>query len=192
MDERNRRYERIEIELPCRLYIPGKDGKDGLKFQAFCTSRNLGLGGIFVASSFLLKEDVELFVELSLPSGPLAIRSRVAHCVPLDHAELNTGMGVEFLDVDAHGRETLLRYFTPTRYQKFYAQFTDEFPHLEKELPIADVSLLLNLWEEWKIRNEGGPSATGSGAPPATHRRGGEAEPRRLAPGPRSTGRARR
>jgi hypothetical protein len=190
-DEQNRRYERIEIELPCRLYIPGRDGKDGLRFQAFCTSRNLGLGGIFVASSFLLKEDVELFVELSLPSGPLSIRSRIAHVVPLDDSDLHTGMGVEFLDVDAHGRETLLRYFTPTRYQRFFEQFTDEFPHLEKDLPLADVSLLLNLWEEWKIRNEGGPPATGSGAPPATHRRGGEAEPRRAAAGSRSPARRR-
>jgi hypothetical protein len=28
------------------------------------------------------------------------------------------------------------------------------------------VSLVLNLWEEWKIRSEGGPLSTASGAPP--------------------------
>jgi len=166
-----RRYERIEIELPCRLFVPG--GK-GLNFEAFCTSRNLGLGGIFVASSFLLKTRLELTVELGLPDGPLAIRSRIAHVVPIDDPEMTTGMGIEFLDVDAHGRETLLRYFTPTRYQKFYGAFTEEFPHLEKKLPLPDVSLMLNLWEEWKIRNEGGPLSTDSGAPPAVARQGGE------------------
>lgn len=181
MNEHNRRYERIEIELPCRLFIPG-DG--GLKFQAFCTSRNLGLGGIFVASSFLLKQGVEIHVELGLPDGPLPIRSRIAHVVAIDDPKFTTGMGVEFLDVDAHGRETLLRYFTPTRYHRFYDRFTEEFPHLEKELPLRDVSLVLNLWEEWKIRNEGGPLSTDSGAPPATVRRG-EPEPRRLGAPPR-------
>ena len=169
-----RRYERIDIELPCRLYI---EGEGGLRFEAFCVSRNLGLGGIFVAATFLLKQGLELFVELALPDGPLAIRSRVAHSVELDHEELETGMGIEFLDVDAHGRETLLRYFTPVRYQTFYGAFTEEFPHLKKEMPLRDVSLMLNLWEEWKIRNEGGPLSTASGAPPATLRSGHVAPP---------------
>lgn len=164
-----RRYERIDIELPCRLYIPGPDG---LRFEAFCTSRNLGLGGIFVASSFLLRQGLELFVELALPDAPLPIRSRVAHAVRLDDPELQTGMGIEFLDVDAHGRETLLRYFTPLRYETFYAAFVEEFPHLRKAVPLRDVSLVLNLWEEWKIRTEGGPLLTSSGAPPAPERPG--------------------
>lgn len=168
-----RRYERIDIELPCRLYVPG-DGE--LRFEAFCTSRNLGLGGIFVASSFLLRQGLELFVELALPEEPLSIRSRVAHAAGFDRAELETGMGIEFLDVDAHGRETLLRYFTPVRYHKFYGAFVEEFPHLKKALPLRDVSLVLNLWEEWKIRTEGGPLSTSSGAPPATAR-GGRAPP---------------
>ncbi len=172
----NRRYERIEIELPCRLYV---QGTDGLRFEAFCTSKNLGLGGIFVASSFLLKKGLELFVELGLPEEPLAIRSTIAHTVALDDPEHETGMGIEFLDVDAHGRETLLRYFTPTRYEAFYGAFTEEFPHLKKSVPLRDVSLVLNLWEEWKIRNEGGPLLTSSGAPPPTLRSGRPAGPAR-------------
>jgi hypothetical protein len=164
-----RRYERIDIELPCRLFIPG-DG--GLRFEAFCTSRNLGLGGLFVATTFLLKEGLEVVVELALPDGPLPIRSRIAHSVALDDPDLVTGMGIEFLDVDAHGRETLLRYFTPVRYQRFYGAFVEEFPHLKKTVPLRDVSLVLNLWEEWKIKNEGGPASTASGAPPAPSRGG--------------------
>jgi len=177
MGDETRRYERIEIELPCRLYIPGAGG--GLRFEAFCTSRNLGLGGIFVASSFLLKEGLELHVELGLPNGPLSIRSKVAHVVGQDDDVLVTGMGIEFLDVDAHGRETLLRYFTPVRYGAFYGAFVDEFPHLEKALPLRDVSLVLNLWEEWKIRAEGGPMLTATGAPPSVARSGRPAAPAR-------------
>jgi hypothetical protein len=164
-----RRYERIDIELPCRLFIPGSDG---LRFEAFCVSTNLGLGGLFVSTTFLLKEGVEVFIELALPDGPLAIRSRVAHAVQLDDPELTTGMGIEFLDVDAHGRETLLRYFTPLRYEQFYGVFVEEFPHLKKAVPLRDVSLVLNLWEEWKIKNEGGPASTASGAPPSPPRIG--------------------
>ena len=162
-----RRYERIEIQLPCRIFIPGEDG---LRFEAYATSTNLGLGGIFVATSFLLREGLEVHVELALPDGPLPIRSRIAHVVGHEHPELVTGMGIEFLDVDAHGRETLLRYFTPLRYQTFYAAFVEEFPHLKKVLPLRDVSLMVNLWEEWKIKNEGGPASTASGAPPAPPR----------------------
>ncbi len=158
-----RRYERIEIELPCRLFIPGEGG---LRFEAFCTSKNLGLGGLFVASNFLLRSGLELYVELALPDGPLAIRSQIAHVVPHGDRTFPTGMGIEFLDVDAHGRETLLRYFTPTRYANFYDAFIAEFPHLDKKVPLRDVSLVLNLWEEWKIRSDGGPLSTASGAPP--------------------------
>jgi hypothetical protein len=164
-----RRYERIDIELPCRIFIPGPGG---LRFEAYATSQNLGLGGVFVATSFLLREGLEVHVELALPEGPLAIRSRIAHAVQHDDPHLLTGMGIEFLDVDAHGRETLLRYFTPQRYQVFYDAFTGEFPHLKKELPLRDASLLLNLWEEWKIKSEGGPASTASGAPPAPLRAG--------------------
>jgi hypothetical protein len=170
MGDETRRYERIEIELPCRLYVPGSG--DELRFEAFSTSRNLGLGGIYVASSFLLKEGLELYVELSLPDGPLSIRSRVAHVVGQDDDDLVTGMGIEFLDVDAHGRETLLRYFTPLRYEGFYDAFVEEFPHLKKALPLRDVSLVLNLWEEWKIREEGGPMLTATGAPPSVSKPG--------------------
>lgn len=183
-----RRYERIETELPCRLYIPGAEG---LRFEAFCTSRNLGLGGVFVGSSFLLREGIELHVELALPEGPLAIRSRVAHVVALDDAALETGLGIEFLDVDAHGRETLLRYFTPHRYQRFYAAFAGEFPHLRKAMPLADVALVVNLWEEWKIRDEGGPLSTASGAPPATARVGPPPSPPLAQPAPPGSPRAR-
>jgi hypothetical protein len=175
VSDQNRRYERIEIELPCRMFIPRAKGpekgaRDEMQFEAFCVSRNLGLGGVFVASSFLLKNGVELYLELGLPDGPLAIRSQVAHSVGIDDPQNVTGMGIEFLDVDKHGRETLLRYFTPLRYQAFFERFMEEFPHLQKEMPLRDVSLVLNLWEEWKIQNEGGPLATQSGAPPAVPR----------------------
>lgn len=146
-----RRYERIDIELPCRLFIPG-DG--GLRFEAFTVTQNLGLGGIYVASSFLLRNGLEVMAELTLPSGPLAVRTRVAHAVPLDHETYRSGMGLEFLGVDARGRETLLRYFSPARYHEFYDLFTTQFPHLRKDVPLSDVSLLLNLWEEWKGANQ--------------------------------------
>jgi len=185
--DETRRYERIDIELPCRLFIPGQDG---LRFEAFTVSRNLGLGGIFVASSFLCKTGLELFVELGLPDGGLAIRSSVAHIVPLDDPDHQSGMGIEFLDVDAHGRETLLRYFTPVRYDKFYTAFVEEFPHLRKDLPLRDVSLVLNLWEEWKIQAEGGPRSTASGAPPPPGRGAVSSHP--VLPAPRKVGRSRR
>jgi len=163
----NRKYERIEIDIPCRLYIEEGGKKGGLRFEAFTSSANLGLGGVFIASTFLLKAGVELMVELGLPDERLAVRAKIAHSVGEGDAEFPQGMGIEFLDVDSAGRETLLRYFTPQRYHNFYTGLLGEFPHLAKELKLQDVSLVVNLWEEWKITQEGGPSATASGAPPA-------------------------
>jgi len=165
-----RRYERIDIELPCRLFIPGEVG---LRFQAFTTTLNLGLGGVFVRSSFVLREGLELWVELTLPDARLPVRARVTHAVPPGDEDAASGMGIEFLDVDAKGRETLLRYFAPARYRRFFEGFTAEFPHLESKLGLADVALVLNLWEEWKVRQEGGPLATASGAPQGPRRRSG-------------------
>lgn len=160
-----RRYERIEIELPCRLFIPEGGKSRELKFEAFVTSRNLSLGGVFVESTLLMKENQELYVELALPSGPLPIHGRIVHAIPHDHPDYPTGMGVQFLNVTKEGRETLLRYFTPLRYQQFYGSMTGEFKHLEKEFGLPDVSLILNLWEEWKVKQAGGPSAIESGVP---------------------------
>ncbi len=162
-----RRYERIDIELPCRLFVPGDDGP---RFEAHCTTLNLGLGGVFVSSSFLLRRGLELCVELRLPSGPLTVRARIAHLVPLDDPGFTTGMGLAFEDVDADGREALLRFFAPAHYAAFHDGLLAEFPHLGERLPLRDVALVLNLWEEWKIRAEGGPLSTASGAPPAPAR----------------------
>jgi hypothetical protein len=171
--DETRRYERIDIELPCRLFIPGEAG--GLRFEAFTATRNLGLGGIFVKSSFLLKEGLQLHAELALPGKQLTVRGQVTHSVPLAHKEWPSGMGLEFLGVDSQNRETLLRFFAPERYRQFYATLTGELPHLRKELPLGDVSLVLNLWEEWKARAE-------AAAPPE----------RALAPGRRPAKPARR
>ena len=169
--ETTRRYERIDIELPCRLFVPGQ-GDGELRFQAFVRSRNLGLGGLFAASTFLLPPGIELFTEIRLPSGPLPVRSRVSHALPPGEAR-ESGMGIEFLEVDARGRETLLRYFTPERYRRFHASLLAAFPHLRSDLPLDDVSLVLNLWEEWKV--EGGPPARIPPALPERRGRGGGA-----------------
>jgi hypothetical protein len=156
--DESRRYERIDIELPCRMFIPGENG--ALKFQAYTSTKNLGLGGVFVKSSFLLKEGLQLNAELTLPGKQLVVRAQVSHAVPLDQKEWPSGMGLEFLGVDIHGRETLLRFFSPQRYHEFHAALTQELPHLKKELPLTDVSLILNLWEEWKVGRPEAPPAT--------------------------------
>src|SRR5580692_3416646 len=121
-DASSRRYERIDIQLRCRLFITEpQEGKKPhrMRFEAFAKSRNLGLGGLCVESAFLLRPGVEVNVELHLPNGPLPIWSKVAHVVAEGTHDF-TGMGIEFLDVDSHGRETLLRYFTPPAYEQFY------------------------------------------------------------------------
>ena len=148
--ENRRRYERIPVTLPVRLYI---EGERGLDFQAFVAAANMGLGGLFIRSDFLLAEGLELVAELKLPDGPLAIRSQVTHRIVEEEGE-TTGIGIEFLEVDAAGRETLLRYFTPDRYKQFHADFLAGFPHLKNRHPMRDVALLLNLWEEWKVQRK--------------------------------------
>jgi hypothetical protein len=164
-----RRYERISIDLPVRLYIPGDNGDKGLRFEAFADSLDLGLGGLFVRSSFLMREGVKLVVELSLRDGILPLRGVVAHLVELDGPS-PSGMGIEFLDVDKKSRETLLRYFVPERYHRFFEDLVGEFPHLERDLPLPDIALILNLWEEWKVKSAGGPATSTVAALPSARR----------------------
>lgn len=163
-----RRYERIDASLPCRLYIPEAGKGDGLRFEAFVSTRNVGLGGVFVESTFLMKPGLELRVDLTLPSAVLRVRGRIVHVVGLDDEVYPSGMGIEFLEMDSAGRETFMRDFAPARYRGFYDATLAEFPHVEELYGLEDVCLLLNLWEEWKTVQEGGPRATESGAPTPT------------------------
>jgi len=185
MAESQRRYERIPLELPCRLFIPdggivrgeaaGDTAQAHLRFEAFSVTGNMCLGGVFLVSDFLLKNGVDLMVELELPEGPLALHGRIVHVVDHDDPRDPTGMGVEFLDVSAEARETLLRYFTPERYHQFFAQVLHELPHLDSEFALSQVSLILNLWEEWKVTESGGPRATEAGAPEPPAKKGKKA-----------------
>jgi hypothetical protein len=170
-----RRYERIDIALRCRLFIAeGPGGGSGarragtrLRFEAFAASRNLGLGGVFVESGFQLRPNVRLTLELHLPNGPLAIVSRVAHVIGPGGAH-PAGMGLEFVGVDNHGRETLLRYCTPQAYRDFHRAISTEFPDLARDFGLDDVSILINLWEESRVRRD-------SNLPAADRRRGSKA-----------------
>ena len=170
MADQRRRYERFQTELPVRLFIPDPDSDD-LRFEAYLHTRNLGLGGVFVESTFLLKTSIELWLDLELPNATLTIRGRIVHAVDLDDRTFTSGMGIEFLDMESEGREILMRDFAPPRYQSFYQSMLGELPHLEEQFQMEDISLVLNLWEEWKIVQEGGPLATESGAPEPTQRR---------------------
>lgn len=173
MSNHRRRYERIELELPCRLFIPdkGDDLEGPLKFEAFLKTRNLGLGGVFIESTFLMKEQIELYVELELANATLTIPGHIAHVVDHGDPHYPSGLGIEFLEMDPSAREALMRDFSPPRYQTFFSSMLNELPHLEESFGLEDVSLILNLWEEWKVVTEGGPRATESGAPEPTPRR---------------------
>lgn len=164
-----RQYERIDVALEVRLFLPDEN-TDELRFEAFSESQNLCPGGVYLSSTFLLKRDTQLWVELTLPEGPFVAQCRVAHRVELEDSDFPSGMGLEFMDVSAEGREQLLRYFAPDRYGLFHAALVEEFPHIDTEVNPGTITLLLNLWEEWKVRQEGGPAATDSGAPQPTRR----------------------
>jgi hypothetical protein len=174
MDDDLRRYERIGAELPCRLFISEK-GEKGLKFQAFTSSVNVGLGGVFVKSSFLLKKGVDVNVEIALPDRRLSARARVSHLMPPSPEETKpdaapSGMGMEFVTVE-EGREALLHYVAPPRYQRFFDTLAEEFPHIADKLRLRDVAFILNLWETWKTKAPGRPTAAASRAPaPPRHR----------------------
>ena len=166
MDDDLRRYERIGAELPCRLFISEK-GEKGLKFQAFTSSLNVGLGGVFVRSSFLLKKGVDVNVEIALPGRPLSARARVSHLVPLPPGETKpdavpdgaapSGMGMEFVAVE-EGREALLHYVAPPRYRRFFDALVEEFPHIADKLRLRDVAFVLNSWETWRTKAPGHPT----------------------------------
>ena len=125
MTDKRRRYERIEVRLPCRLFIPEDDAPDGLRFQAFLTSRNLSLGGVFLESTFLMKPDTELFIEIQLTNASLTIRGRIVHVIDHDSITYPTGMGIEFLDMSSEGREN--HYAAKTSLTEGHSKFLKRF-----------------------------------------------------------------
>jgi hypothetical protein len=77
---------------------------------------------------------------------------------------------MEFVTVE-EGREALLHYVAPPRYQRFFDTLAEEFPHIADKLRLRDVAFILNLWETWKTKAPGRPTAAASRAPaPPRHR----------------------
>jgi uncharacterized protein (TIGR02266 family) len=72
------------------------------------TTRNIGVGGAFIATAEPEGVGTRLQVELSIPTSeqPIALEAEVRWVVEPEDDRHNAGMGVKFLDVDV---ETLVR-----------------------------------------------------------------------------------
>lgn len=139
-----RRHERFRTDIPCRLYIPGTGGK--AKFEAFARLKDLSLGGVFVESGFRFKGSPNLFLELQLPDGALPVQGKVVR-------QPDGGLGIAFGELTMKERERLLVHFVPEQHQRFFDEVIVE---VMPKLRVDRVSLLLHLWEDWRITATGG------------------------------------
>ena len=148
-DER-RDHERIDIQMPTRMWLNETYKGKPIVFEGFAKTQNLAIGGTFLQSSYLLPMGFPINLEMQLGGGEaLVVRAEIVHNVSVEESETDAGMGVAFTEVDAANRERLLRFFVSSRIKDFYAdRFTVEFPHLEPELSLQDVALIINLWED--------------------------------------------
>jgi len=143
-----RGHERIDIEMPTRMWINEERGGKLTQFEGFARTRDLSIGGTFIESSYLLPLGMYINIEMRMEEHGneiLAARGEVVHVVSDDAC----GMGILFTEVDSENRERLLRFFISDRIKEFYHErFVVEFPHLEKTLTLKDVALTINLWED--------------------------------------------
>ncbi len=149
-EQERRKHERIEIEMPTRMWLDEPHKGTGIMFEGFASTRDLSIGGTFLHSNYLLKVGFPLNLEMRMSDNELLVaRGEIIHCVAHDDAANEPGMGVQFTEVDAENRERLLRFFVSDRIKEFYNdRFLVEFPHLEQVLSLKDVALVINLWED--------------------------------------------
>ena len=145
--------ERIEIEMPTRMWLDEPRRGKAVRFEGHAKTRDLSIGGTFLQCNYLLPVGFPLNLEMELEGGELLVaRGEVIHRVEEGQGE-ETGMGVIFTEVDAENRERLLRFFVSDKVETFYAErFVVEFPHLKGVMSLEDVALVVNLWEDKERR----------------------------------------
>ncbi len=147
-DDNRREHERIEIEMPTRLWLDEERKGKQVVFEGHAITKDLSIGGTFIASDYLLPLNFPVNLEMRINDRDvLAARGEVVH--HLGPTDGSVGMGIIFTAVDAENRERLLRFFVSERVREFYRErFVVEFPHLEKVMSLEDVALIVNLWED--------------------------------------------
>lgn len=146
-----REHERIDILMHTRMWLDEEYRGKMVLFEGYAETRNLAIGGVYLASNYLLPAGFPINLEISIGDGEyLLTRAEVAH---RNESSGESGMGITFTDVDAENRERLLRFFISDRIRDFYKdRFIVEFPHLETVLSLKDAALVINLWEDKEHR----------------------------------------
>ena len=173
-----RDHERIDLEMPTRLWLDEVYRGKQLVFEGFAQTTNLAIGGTFVRSTYLLPVGFPINLEMHLADDVdgdvLRARGEVTHKQD-DSDPGGPGMGVLFTAVDEENRERLLRFFVSDRIREFYEKrFCFEFPALRNSLSLKDVALIVNLWEDrdGRLRElKDGTSAAASTATAAVSKR---------------------
>ncbi|MBI5507446.1 MAG: PilZ domain-containing protein [Deltaproteobacteria bacterium] len=149
VDVERRKHERIAIEMPTRMWLEESYNGKAIVFEGFARSRDLAIGGTFLASNYLLPVGFPLNLEMRINDNEVLLaRGEIVHSIS-EGDKHEPGMGIMLTEVDAENRERLLRFFVSARIQEFYGtRFLIEFPHLEAKLSLQDVALVINLWED--------------------------------------------
>lgn len=163
-DNERREHERIDIQMPTRMWLDETYKGRAIVFEGFARTQNLAIGGTFLESTYLLPVGFPLNLEMQLaPNELLVARGQVMHAFSSEERK-DSGMGILFTEVDAENRERLLRFFVSERIRDFYSQrFVLEFPHLKSVLSLQDIALVINLWEDREnrlvnLKNEAKPA----------------------------------
>ncbi len=143
-----REHERIDIRMHTRIWRDETVQGKAVNFEGFAHTRDLAIGGTFLEASYLLAVGCPINLEMTIDENDtLSARGEVVHTLSGEGSV--SGMGILFTEVDAENRERLLRFFVSDRVKEFYhTRFLMEFPHLEDNLSLKDVALVINLWED--------------------------------------------
>jgi len=149
MADERREHERIDINMPTRMWLDENHRGNQIMFEGFSQTQNLSIGGTFLDCTYLLPVGYPINLEMTtVDHETLAVRGEVIHSLNEDDSG-GPGMGIIFTEVDAENRERLLRFFVSDRISEFYNnRFVVEFPHLQNAISLRDVALVINLWED--------------------------------------------
>jgi hypothetical protein len=140
------KHERILLQRPARVFV-NKD--DEIAFEMFCTSRDLSISGIFLNSEALLRNGMQIQIDLEVRKDEvLNLNGEVIRRIEFGDREHPPGFAVKFGELTPKSHETLLRYFVTDRIVAFSKIFREQFPHLDQSVTEQDLALVVNLWED--------------------------------------------
>jgi len=143
LGDARRRYPRAGLEVRARLML---DGDPTHFFEATLATRNISVGGMFLASTFFLKLGTPLLVELELPGTKRLVRVR-SEVVRVETQANFTGFALRFTEYLDGSEVALATHFLSPVLREFITGYAKQHRFDATPEYIAHTADVLAAWE---------------------------------------------